>query len=295
MKRYFHDLPARFGVAGVAAHESERARCWGGRLEVLVSLATLWLPFAWYAEAKGLLDIQTLRILDLTVWGVFLLEAVVLSLLVRDRRLYWRQNWLNLFIVLGGVPLLLIQQAAALAFLRVLRLVLLVVLVLRFTRRSLRMLARHALVATLLIALFLVVSIGTLVASIDPNMKSLWDGMWWALVTVSTVGYGDVVPASAEGRLLGVVLILFGVATFSMVTANLAAFVLSLRFEETAADVERKEVRHELLILRRLDELEERFDRIEALLASRQGRGDAGEGAPTPINGDVPSGGPSRP
>ncbi|MGD9710046.1 MAG: potassium channel family protein [Halothiobacillaceae bacterium] len=294
MKRSFHDLPGRFGVAGVAAHESERARRWGGRLEVLVSLATLWLPFAWYAEAKGVLDVQTLRILDLTVWGVFLLEAVLLSLLVRDRRLYWRQNWLNLCIVLGGVPLLLIQQASALAFLRVLRLVLLVVLVLRFTRRSLRMLARHALVATLVIALFLVVSIGTLVASIDPNMKSLWDGMWWALATVSTVGYGDVVPASPEGRLLGVVLILFGVATFSMVTANLAAFVLSLRFEETVADVEREEVRHELLILQRLETLEARFDRLEALLAAKTRTEDVEEGAAV-SRGDAPSGGPTPP
>lgn len=265
------------------------------RLEVLVSLATLWLPFAWYAEAKGLIEAPTLRMLDLMVWGIFLLEAVVLSLLVRDRRLYWKQNWLNLLIVLGGVPLLFMQQAAALAFLRVLRLILLIVLVMRFTRRSLRLLARHALVATLIVGLFLVVAVGTLVASIDPNMKSLWDGMWRALATVSTVGYGDVVPVSPEGRLLGVVLILFGVATFSMVTANLAAFVFSLRFEETASDLEREEVRHELLILRRLEELETRFDRLEALLANLKGEG-ASEGASPPsINGDAPTGGPSRP
>ena len=295
MRNPFRNLPARFGVAGVAAHENERARRWGMRLEVLVSLATLWLPFAWYAEAKGMLDVATLRMLDLTVWGIFLLEAVVLSLLVRDRRLYWQQNWLNLLIVFGGVPLLFMQQAAALAFLRVLRLVLLVVLVVRFTRRSLRLLAHHALVATLIIGLFLVVAVGTLVASIDPNMKSLWDGMWWALATVSTVGYGDVVPVSAEGRLLGVVLILFGVATFSMVTANLAAFVFSLRFEETAADLEREEVRHELLILRRLEALEGRLDRIEVLLANRIGKETPGGDAPASISGDAPTGGPSRP
>lgn len=291
---FFHDLPARLGVAGVAAHENARARRWGARLEVPVSIATLWLPFAWYAEAKGVLDVQTLRILDLIVWGVFLLEVVVLSLLVRDRRLYWRQNWLNLCVVLGGLPLLFFQQAAALAFLRVLRLVLLVVLMLRFARGSLRMLARHALAATLVIALFLVVSVGTLVASIDPNMKSLWDGMWWALVTVSTVGYGDVVPVSPEGRLLGVILILFGVATFSMVTANLAAFVLSLQFEETATDLEREEIKHELLILQRLEVLEARFDRLESLLATKTRTEDVEEGAAV-SSGDAPSGGPTPP
>jgi voltage-gated potassium channel len=296
VKRLLRNLPALLGVAGVAEHESAIARRWGMRMEILVSLATLWLPFAWYAEAKGLLDAKTLRILDLAVWGIFLLESVVLSVLVRNRRLYWRQNWLNLFIVVCGVPLLFIQQAAALAFLRVLRLILLVVLLLRFARRSLHLLARHVLAATLIIALFLVVSIGTLVASIDPNMKTLWDGLWWALVTVSTVGYGDVVPTSPEGRLLGVVLILFGVATFSMVTANLAAFLLDLRFEETVTEVEREEVRHELLILQRLETLEARFDRLEALLLEGQdGKRCAGTAPSTDISGDGPSGGPSRP
>ncbi|MEW5973214.1 MAG: ion transporter [Pseudomonadota bacterium] len=272
------NLPATLGVAGVAAHENAEARRWAARLEIPVALAVLWLPFAWYAEAKGLIDAQTLRVLDLGVWGVFLLEAVVLSLTVSNRRLYWRQNWLNLVIVLGGVPLLFMQQASALALLRILRLVLLLVVLIRMARNSLRLMARHALAATLVIALFLVVSIGTLVASIDPNFKSLWDGLWWAIVTISTVGYGDIVPASAEGRLLGVVLIVFGVLTFSMVMANVAAALVSMEVEESSAEIEREEIRHELLILQRLEALEERFDRLERLLMERQGK-DAPDGA----------------
>jgi len=272
------NLPAMLGVAGVAAHENARARRWAARLEIPVALAVLWLPFAWYAEAKGLIDAQTLRALDLGVWGVFLLEAVVLSLTVSNRRLYWRQNWLNLAIVLGGVPLLLMQQSSVLALLRVLRLVLLLVVLIRMARNSLHLMARHALAATLVIALFLVVSVGTLVASIDPNFKSLWDGLWWAIVTISTVGYGDVVPASAEGRWLGVVLIVFGVLTFSMVMANIAGALVSMEVEESSAEIEREEIRHELLILQRLEALEQRFDRLERLLMERRGK-DASDGA----------------
>lgn len=269
MKHIFADLPARLGVAGVSAHENERARRWGAWLEIVVSLATLWLPFAWYAEHKGVMAPDVLRMIDLCVWGLFVAEAFVLSLLVSNRLRYWQQNWLNLLIVFGGLPLLFMQQGVALAFLRVLRLVLLVVMVMRFARRSLRLLARHTLAATLIIAFFLVLTLGTLAASIDPAIPTFWDGLWWALATVSTIGYGDVVPVSAEGRLLGVILILFGVATFSMVTANLAAFILSLQLEETASDIEREEIKHELLILSRLEEMERRFDRLEALLAAQ--------------------------
>lgn len=280
MKRFYTHLPARLGVAGVSAHENERAIRWGVRLEILVSLATLWLPFAWYAEHKGVMAPDILRMIDLGVWGLFVAEVVILSLLVSNRLGYWRQNWLNLLIVFGGLPLLFMQQPAALAFLRVLRLVLLGVMVMRFARRSLRLLAHHALAATLILAFFLVVTIGTLVASIDPAIPTFWDGMWWALVTVSTIGYGDVVPTTPEGRLLGVILILFGVATFSMVTANLAAFVLGLQLEETASDIEREEIKHELLILSRLEEMERRFDRLEALLAAQAVSDDAQSDAP---------------
>ncbi|MDM7321777.1 MAG: potassium channel family protein [Gammaproteobacteria bacterium] len=290
MKRFYTNLPARLGVAGVSTHENTRAIRWGVRLEILVSLATLWLPFAWYAEHKGVMAPEVLRMIDFGVWGLFLAEAVVLSLLVSHRPRYWRQNWLNLLIVFGSLPFLFMQQAATLTFLRVLRLVLLVVMVLRFARRSLRLLAQHALAATLIIAFFLVVTIGTLVASIDPGIPTFWDGMWWALVTVSTIGYGDVVPTLPEGRLLGVILILFGVATFSMVTANLAAFVVSLRIEETAADVEREEIKHEILILSRLEEMERRFDRLEALLTA-QGHPPVQQA----VSDDAPSNAPSRP
>lgn len=294
MRLDLRNLPAMLGVAGVAEHENETARRWAGRLEIPVALATLWLPFAWYADAKGLISDQSLQILDLMVWGIFLLEALVLSALVRNRRLFWKQNWLNMLIVFGGLPLLFMQQASALAFLRVLRLVLLVVVLIRMARRSLRMMARHALSATLIVAVFLVGSIGTLVASIDPNFKSIWDGLWWAVVTVSTVGYGDITPVSAEGRLLGVILIVFGVVVFSMVTANVAAFLVGLQVEETSAEMEQEEIKHELMILKRLEEMEARFDRLELMLAERL---DVEPAAPRRevVSGGGPSDAPSRP
>ncbi|MGK0674368.1 MAG: ion channel [Halothiobacillaceae bacterium] len=290
MRHIVVDLPARLGVAGVSVYENERARRWGMRFDVILSLAILWLPFAWYAEHKGVMATDLLRMIDFCVWGVFVGEVFVMSLLVNNRRRYWQQNWLNLLIVFGSLPFLFVQQTGAMVFLRVLRLVLLMIVIVRFARRSLRLLARHALAATLIMAFFLVVVLGTLVASVDPGIPTFWDGIWWALVTVSTVGYGDFVPVSVEGRVLGVILILFGVAAFSMVTANLATFVLSLRLEETAADIEREEIKHELLILRRMEEMERRFDRLEALLVARVQPPMQQE-----ISDDARSDGPSRP
>lgn len=57
------------------------------------------------------------------------------------------------------------------------------------------------------------------------------DALWWGLITVTTIGYGDVYPVTAEGRLVAGVLIIFGVAMISTLTAGFAAWLLSLDSE----------------------------------------------------------------
>ncbi len=56
----------------------------------------------------------------------------------------------------------------------------------------------------------------------NANIKSLSDGLWWAVATVSTVGYGDKFPVSNSGRVIATGLMFIGVALFSILTATLA-------------------------------------------------------------------------
>jgi ion channel len=69
------------------------------------------------------------------------------------------------------------------------------------------------------------------------TIRTLPDGLWWAVTTVTMVGYGDTFPKTAAGRRLGVALMLVGVGLFGVITANLAAFFVEQGEDEIAQEV----------------------------------------------------------
>jgi len=221
----------------------------------------LWIPLQWYLEETQAIAPLLGRIADWLVWLAFLAETVLLSMLVRNRRAYLRGNWMNLVIIVGGMPLLW-KFTPLVGLLRSFRLVLAVMILARLSKSVRMLLSRHQLGNTLVAAFVTMVMSGIIVSRIDPSIGTVWDGMWWAWVTMSTVGYGDVVPHNAAGRLFGALLILFGVVLLSLLTANLAAFFIG-------SDVEKVE-RDEKAADRMLKDISARLERIERQLEELQ-------------------------
>jgi len=95
---------------------------------------------------------------------------------------------------------------------------------------------------------------------IDPAFNTFGQALWWAVSTVSTVGYGDYVPESAAGRLIGSVLMLTGLALIPIITSVVVSILVSQRTSEARAqelsDIER--------ILERLDKLDQRLAGLES-------------------------------
>ncbi|MFZ2301534.1 MAG: ion channel [Gallionella sp.] len=251
------------GIAGVEPHEQPAARLWARRLEWPMLLVALWILLQWYLEETQAIDPLWARVADWLVWLAFLAETILLSALVKNRRAYLFGNWMNLVIITGGMPFFW-QFAPLIGLLRSFRLLLVIVLLARLSKTVRKLLSRHQLGATLTVAFVTMVLSGIIISRIDPSIGTVWDGMWWAWVTMATVGYGDVVPHSAAGRLFGSLLILFGVVLISLLTANMAAFFIG-------GDVEKME-QEEKEADRQLREISARLDRIERLLEQRNNR-----------------------
>lgn len=244
------------GIAGVADFERQAARRWGARLELPLLLITLWIPFQWYLMHTGRMDPTDGFWIDQLIWGFFLVEQLILLAAVRDRPFYLKTNWLMVAVVLFGFPLILLEAVELLLGLRLLRGLLVVITALRLGRRYFRELGRHVLFAITLMTAFLIVLGGALMPMVEPEtFPEFSDGVWWTLVTLATVGYGDYVPVSETGRMIGLGFVAVAVIWMSLISASIAAFLVGLRMEATAAEDEQNE-----------RDMVERLERIEALL-----------------------------
>jgi voltage-gated potassium channel len=96
--------------------------------------------------------------------------------------------------------------------------------------------------------------------------SNVWVGMWWALQTVTTVGYGDVTPRKVSGRIVGVFVMLEGIAFLTIIIAAITStFIARAQIERDVAqgaDEDEAERRIEA----RLDRLEQRLEQLESLL-----------------------------
>ncbi|MBN2515631.1 MAG: NAD-binding protein [Deltaproteobacteria bacterium] len=94
---------------------------------------------------------------------------------------------------------------------------------------------RFFLVASITIIVILSCSIGIYLFEHDikdSSIQSLWDGVWWAFVTISTVGYGDKIPLSNAGKIVGLGLMISGIGLLSLVTATIASVFVEQKIKE---------------------------------------------------------------
>lgn len=197
------------------------------------------------ALAKLPPDVEDLFVvIDGFIWLAFAAELAAKTYLAPSRARYLRDNWLDVVIV--AIPVF-----RPFRFLRFLRLA---VFLARAAFGLRRLLVHHGLAYTLLAGLVAVAAAALAVSLLEQGaegatIKDFPDGLWWAVTTISTVGYGDRFPVTGEGRVVAAALMLFGITFFGVLTASLAAFFVESRKDERIDEV-----------LRRLEALEAKLN-----------------------------------
>jgi voltage-gated potassium channel len=255
-------LSTYIGLSGVSESETEKAILWGGRLEWPMLGVAVLILIEWYLDAKGLSNPNISHVTNWIVWLAFVVETTLLTTLVRNKLYYLRTNWMNLVIILIGIPVLWEGPGLA-AALRGLRLLIAAEVLINLSGSLRQLLQRNNLGTTLLVSLIVIIIAGLVAAGIDPAFDSPWEGIWWAWVTVTTVGYGDFVPVSAEGRVLGGFLILLGIGLFAMLTASFSALFISQTEEEVEEEIEEEIHYTKAETMKKLEQIEKRLDNLE--------------------------------
>lgn len=192
---------------------------------------------------------RTLALVDLAFVVFFAGELVVRFARAEDKKKFVRENWWE---VLGLVPLYA-ESAAWLRATRAFRLfrVFRAMRALKFAGRVLRE-SHLGLIVGIASALILTLASAFYLAEhgANPNVHSFGDAVWWALTTTTTVGYGDIVPHTTNGRIIAGTLMATGVAFFGVVASSLTTAIARIgKKDDDTLDALLR--RHEDLVLRR--------------------------------------------
>ena len=233
-----------------------RLRAWERATEwPLTGAAVIFLGvYAWeiLTNAQGTAK-ETAELVIGAVWALFGVDYLVRLVLAPSRGRWFLRHLPDLAIIV-------------LPFLRPLRLLRLVTLVSVIQRSAGAALRGRITLYTLGSAALLIFTSALAVLDAErhepgSSIRSFNQALWWALTTFSTVGYGDSVPVSTQGRFIAALLMIGGVALGGVVTATLASWIVSL-VEEENAEQEAATRAQVAALQQQVSELSERIDRL---------------------------------
>lgn len=178
---------------------------------------TYVVPIYFYPLNHALVEV--FRWSNYLIWALFLLDYLIQFYLASNRRRFFTTHFVELFLVvvpffrpLRGLRALLFTSKAS------------------FRNKTAYIKSIPILIGVTTVLMILIM--GAAVLEIErfapgTHIQTPSDALWWALVTVTTIGYGDVYPVTTEGRLVAGVLIIFGIAMISALTASFAAWILA--------------------------------------------------------------------
>ncbi|MEK0439677.1 MAG: hypothetical protein RLZZ504_593 [Bacteroidota bacterium] len=172
---------------------------------------------------------QLLLYIDNFICFIFFIDFIVRFFQSENKISFMKWGWVDL---LSSLPMIdLFRAGRLLRLIRILRIVRAFKTTKKFIDHVYANKAQGAFasISTLAVLLVIFSAIGILQVETDPNsnIKTAEDAIWWAYVTVTTVGYGDKFPVTTEGRIIAAILMTAGVGLFGTFTAYISSWFIS--------------------------------------------------------------------
>lgn len=166
-------------------------------------------------------------VFDTILCIVLLIEFFTRFFKAENKRQFFLRNWLEL---IAAIPFDLIMLPFALNYarflrlLRVLKFIKVIALFSQFLETIDVFLKKTHLDEVFGITLLVVLASTLGLYLFDPSINSLFDSLWFVLSTITTVGYGDILPSSGVGKIIGLIILIIGVLLFSAITGAMATY-----------------------------------------------------------------------
>lgn len=189
---------------------------WPLNLAAIAFLVAYALPIAYPSLSAHVKEICTWVIW--VTWGMYVVDYVIRFSLAKGKRDFFKKNILDLFVV-------------AFPMLRPLRVLQLLLPLTIYNRSGAFVLNGRVAIYAFGAAILAVVIASLAVTNAErgapgANITNLGDGAWWAITTVTTVGYGDVYPVTVVGRIIATILMVTGMAMLGAVTGTTASWLM---------------------------------------------------------------------
>ena len=205
---------------------------------ILIFVLSIYVIFALLIDAFVKLSPETsqlLRDIDHSICVIFFIDFLTRFFTAKNKAHYMRWGWIDLISSIPVFDFFLVARLFRVVQLRrVLR-----------AFRSMRMILKYyfkdkvksAFTSVGIIAILMVIFSAITVLDVEKNapnsnIKTAEDALWWAYVTITTVGYGDKYPVTTVGRIIAVGLITVGMGLFGTFTAYIASWFVEKREEE---------------------------------------------------------------
>ncbi len=251
-------------LAKIAAHpRATRFDAFARASELPLAVLALLIVPALLLEDRAQTPVirDAAHVANWVVWLAFCGEYLVKLTLAPNRYGYIRTAWFDLLIIGLSPPFVVpvaFQGVRAVRAVRILRLVRIIraaavaAMALRFAQDALQHRRFHYVaLATGVVVVLGALGMYAVEHGTNQGISTIGDAFWWAMVTVTTVGYGDVSPVTGEGRLIAVVLMIVGVGFIGVFTATITSYFFDQERNQEATDT-----------AQRLDRIEAKLDAI---------------------------------